>query len=107
MDFENLKVGERIQLNVGDIVQSLSPEQIRPKTGLLKGWALKVARVFIDGGGVRFRDDAGGVPTATDGDVLNDGDYLHLVGEPVQNFKVISLNGIIKVNITPFYKLGN
>jgi hypothetical protein len=107
MEFENLKVGERIQLNVGDIVQSLTPEQIRPKTGPLKGWALKVARVFIDGGEVRFRDDKGGEPTATDGDVLNDGDYWHLVGEPVLNFKVISPSGTVKVNITPFYEFGS
>jgi hypothetical protein len=107
MSFENLKVGERIQLDVGDVVQGLTREQIKPKIGPWKGWTIEVARIFIDGGGVRFRDDTGGEPTTTDGDILNDGDFLHLIGEQVQNFKVISTNGTVKVNITPFYKFGN
>ena len=107
MDFENLKSGGRIQLDVGDIIQSLTPEQIKPSTGPLTGWTMQVARVFVDGGAVRFRDDPGGEPTATDGDVLNDGDYWHLVGENVVNFKVISQNGPVKINITPFYKFGS
>lgn len=107
MNFENLKVGDRIQLELGDVVQSLTPEQIRPLSGPLKGWSLEVARVFIDGGAVRFRDDKAGDPTATDGDVLNDGDYWYLVGENVLNFKVISQGGTVKVNITPFYKFGS
>jgi hypothetical protein len=107
MDFEDLKVGDRIQLDVGDVVQSLTPDQIKPTTGPLKGWTLEVARVFIDGGGVRFRDDQGGEPTLTDGDVLNDGDFWHLIGESVSNFKVISPSGTVKVNITPFYKFGS
>jgi len=107
MDFENLKVGDRIQLNVGNIAQGLTLEQIRPTTGPLKGWAMEVARVFVDGGSVRFRDDQGGEPTETDGDVLNDGDYWHLVGESVSYFKVISQSGTVKVNVTPFYKFGS
>jgi hypothetical protein len=107
MEFENLKPGDRIQLDVGNVVQSLTPEQIRPSTGPLKGWSLEVARVFIDGGVVRFRDDTGGEPTATDGDILNDGDYWHLIGETVSNFKVISQSETVKVNITPFYKFGS
>ncbi len=107
MDFENLKVGDRIQLNVGNTIQSLTLEQIGPTTGPLKGWTMEVARVFIDGGGVRFRDDQGGEPTPTDGDVLNDGDYWHLVGESLSHFKVISQSGTVKVNITPFYKFGS
>ncbi|MFZ5447071.1 MAG: hypothetical protein ACOZFS_00335 [Thermodesulfobacteriota bacterium] len=107
MDFENLKVGDRIQWNVGNTVQSLTPEQIRPSDGPLKGWTLEAARVFVDGGPVRFRDDKGGEPTETDGDVLNDGEYWHLVGDSVANFKVISSNGLVKINITPFYKFGS
>ena len=107
MDFENLKVGDRIQLNVGNTTQSLTLEQIRPTTGPLKGWSVEVARVFVDGGSVRFRDDQGGEPTETDGDVLTDGDYWHLVGESVSHFKVISQSGTVKVNITPFYKFGS
>lgn len=107
MDFENLKVGDRIQLNVGDVIQSLTSEQIKPTTGLLTGWTMEVARVFVDGGAVRFRDDQGGEPTTTDGDVLNDGDYWHLVGASVSQFKVISQGGTVKVNITPFYKFGS
>jgi len=107
MDFENLKVGNRIQLDVADVVQSLTPEQIRPTTGPLRGWTMEVARVFVDGGSVRFRDDKGGEPTATDGDVLSDGDYWHLIGENVSNFKVISQSGNVKINITPFYKFGS
>lgn len=106
MNFENLKAGDRIQLEVGNVIQSLTQEQIKPTTGPLKGWTVEVARVFVDGGAVRFRDDQGGDPTATDGDVLNDGDYWHLVGESVSRFKVISQSGIVKVNITPFYKFG-
>jgi hypothetical protein len=96
MEFENLKVGNRIQWDVGDVVQSLAPEQIRPVAGFLKGWSLEVARVFIEGGAVRFRDDQGGEPSATDGDVLNDGDYWNLVGESISNFKVISQTGTVK-----------
>ena len=107
MDFENLKVGDRIQLEVGEVVQTLTLEQIRPPDGPLKGWTMKVARVFVEGGGVRFRDDKGGEPTATDGDVLNDGDYWHLIGESVFNFKVIGQSSLVKVNITPFYKFGS
>ncbi len=107
MDFENLKVGNRIQLEVGSSVQALPPEQIKPTTGPLKGWSMEVARVFVDGGSVRFRDDPGGEPTAIDGDVLNDGDYWHLIGEGVWYFKVISQSGTVKVNITPFYKFGS
>lgn len=107
MNFENLKVGDRIQWELGDVVQSLSPEQIRPSAGPLKGWSLEVARVFIDGGGVRFRDDKAGDPTATDGDVLNDGDYFNLVGDSVVHFRIISQGGTVKVNITPFYKFGS
>lgn len=107
MNFENLKTGDRIQLEVGDVVQSLLPEQIKPTTGPLSGWSMEVARVFVDGGTVRFRDDKGGDPTATDGDVLNDGDYWNLVGESVFNFKVICESGTVKVNITPFYRFGS
>ena len=107
MDFENLKVGDRIQLDVGNVVQTLTLEQIKPPDGSLKGWTMEVARVFVDGGPVRFRDDKGGEPTATDGDVLSDGDYWHLVGESVLNFKIISQGGSVKVNITPFYKFGS
>lgn len=107
MNFENLKTADRIQLEVGDIVQYLSPQQIKPSTGPLAGWSMEVARVFVDGGTVRFRDDKGGDPTATDGDILNDGDYWHLVGESISNFKVISQNDPVKVNITPFYKFGS
>jgi hypothetical protein len=107
MEFENLKPGNRIQLDVGNVVLGLTPEQIRPSTGPLKGWSMEVARVFIEGGIVRFRDDKGGDPTATDGDVLNDGDYWHLVGECIENFKIVSQGGTVKVNITPFYKFGN
>jgi hypothetical protein len=107
MNFENLKVGDRIQLDVGNAVQSLTLDQIRPSTGRFKGWSMQVARVFIEGGGVRFRDDTGGEPSATDGDVLNDGDFWHLVGESVVNFKIISQGGTVKVNITPFYKFGS
>jgi len=107
VEFENLKVGPRIQLDVGDVVQRLTPEQVRPTEGPLKDWSMEVARVFIDGGGVRFRDDPGGEPTATDGDILNDGDYWYLVGECIFDFKVISQSGPVKVNITPFYRFGN
>jgi hypothetical protein len=107
VDFENLKVGDRVQLEVGNVVQSLTPEQIKPTTGLLTGWTMEVARVFVEGGAVRFRDDKGGEPTASDGDVLNDGDYWNLVGESVLNFKMISQSGTVKVNITPFYKFGS
>ena len=107
MDFENLKIGNRIQWEVGNIVQALTPEQIKPITGPLEGWSMEVARVFVDGGSVRFRDDQGGEPTAIDGDVLNDGDYWHLIGEGVWYFKVISQSGTVKVNITPFYKFGS
>ena len=107
MDFENLKVGERIQMNVGDVVQRLTLEQIKPTTGPLKGWTMEVARVFIDGGTVRFRDDIGNDPTATDGDILNASDYLNLVGKSISHFKVISQSGQTKVNITPFYKFGS
>ncbi len=107
MDFENLKAGSRIQLVVGDMIQSLTPEQIKPVTGPLKGWTMEVARVFIDGGSARFRDDTGGEPTVNDGDVLNDGDYWHLIGESISNFKVISQSGNVKINITPFYKFGS
>ena len=107
MNFENLKPGNRIQLEVNDVVQSLALDQIRPKTGPLKGWTMEVARVFVDGGTVRFRDDQGGEPTETDGDVLSDGDYWHLIGESVFNFKVISQGGTVKVNITPFYRFGS
>ena len=107
MDFENLKVGQRIQLEVGNVVQNLSQDQIRPPNGPLKGWTMEVARVFVDGGTIRFRDDKGGDPTATDGDVLNDGDYWNLVGESVINFKVISESGTVKVNISPFYRFGS
>jgi hypothetical protein len=107
VDFENLKAGDRIQLEVGDVVQYLSREQIKPSTGPLAGWSMEVARVFVDGGSLRFRDDKGGEPTTTDGDILNDGDYWHLVGESVSNFKVISQGGTVKVNITPFYKFGS
>jgi hypothetical protein len=107
VDFENLKVGDRIQLEVGSAIQSLTFEQIKPATGALKGWSMEVARVFVDGGTVRFRDDQGGEPSATDGDVLNDGDYWHLMGESITHFKVISPSGTVKVNITPFYKFGS
>jgi hypothetical protein len=107
MKFENLKAGERIQLEVGNFIQSLTPEHIKPTSGSLKGWTLEVARVFVEGGAVRFRDDLGGEPTATDGDILNDGDYWHLMGESVSNFRIISQNGPVKVNITPFYKFGS
>jgi hypothetical protein len=107
MNFENLKVGDRVQLDVGNVAQSLTLEQIRPTAGPLKGWSMEVARVFVDGGTVRFRDDPGGEPTATDGDILNDGDYWHLVGESVSHFKVISQSATVKVNITPFYKFGS
>jgi hypothetical protein len=107
VDFENLKTGNRIQLEVGNVVQYLTPDQIRPPDGPLKGWTIEVARVFVDGGSVRFRDDHGDEPTETDGDVLNDGDYWHLVGESVFNFKVISQSGTVKVNITPFYRFGS
>lgn len=107
MDFEDLKVGDRIQLNVGNVIQSLTPEQIRPTIGPLKGWTMETARVFVDGGSVRFRDDLGGEPMETDGDVLNDGDYWNLVGESVYNFKIISQSGTVTVNITPFYKFGS
>ena len=107
MEFENLKPGNRIQLEVGNVAQSLTLEQIRPTAGALKGWSMEAARVFVDGGTVRFRDDPGGVPTATDGDILNDGDYWHLIGETVLNFKVISQSATVRVNITPFYKFGS
>jgi hypothetical protein len=107
VNFENLKVGDRIQMDVGDVVQNLTREQIGPTEGPLKGWSMEVARVFVDGGVIRFRDDKGGEPTASDGDVLNDGDYWHLVGESILNFKMISQSGTVKVNITPFYKFGN
>jgi hypothetical protein len=107
MDFENLKVGGRIQFEVGNAVQSLTPEQIRPTAGHLRGWTMEAARVFVDGGSVRFRDDLGGEPTETDGDVLNDGDYWNLVGESIVNFKVISESGTVKMNVTPFYKFGS
>lgn len=107
MGFENLKVDERIQMDVGDVVQMLTLEQIKPTTGPLKGWTMEVARVFIDGGRVRFRDDTGGDPTATDGDILNDTDYLNLVGESISHFKVISQSRPTKVKITPFYKFGS
>jgi hypothetical protein len=107
MNFENLKVGDRIQLDVGGVAQTLTPDQIKPSSGPFKGWSLEVARVFVEGGAVRFRDDTGGVPTATDGDVLNDGDYWNLVGASVSSFKVISPSGTVKVNITPFYKFGS
>jgi hypothetical protein len=107
MNFENLKAGERIQLEVGSVVQSLTLEQIKPTIGFLTGWSMEVARVFVEGGTVRFRDDKGGEPTVTDGDTLNDGDFWHLVGDSIFNFKVISQNGPVKVNITPFYKFGS
>lgn len=107
MDFETLKIGARIQLTVEDNIQSLTAEQIRPSSGNLKNWQLKVARLFIDGGPVRFRDDGAGDPTPSDGDVLNDGDYWYLVGESIGKFKVISENGTVKVNITPFYSFGH
>lgn len=107
MEFENLKVGDRIQLDVGNAVQTLTLEQIRPPDGPLKGWTMEVARVFVDGGTVRFRDDKGGEPMATDGDILSNGDYWHLLGESIFNFKVISQGGSVKVNITPFYKFGS
>lgn len=107
MDFESLKVGQRIQLEVGNVVQRLTQDQIRPPDGPLKGWTMEVARVFVDGGSVRFRDDLGGEPTETDGDVLNDGDYWNLVGESVDSFRVISESGTVKVNITPFFRFGS
>lgn len=107
VDFENLKVGERIQLEVSNAVQCLTPEQIKPTAGPVEGWRMEVARVFVDGGTVRFRDDPGGEPTETDGDVLNDGDYWHLVGEGVECFRVISQSGTVKINISPFYKFGS
>jgi hypothetical protein len=107
VDFENLKVGERIQLEVSNAVQGLTLDQIKPTTGPLKGWTMEVARVYVDGGAVRFRDDPGGEPSEADGDVLSDGDYWHLVGEGVALFKVISQSGTVKINITPFYKFGS
>jgi hypothetical protein len=94
-------------MDVSDVVQTLTLEQIKPTTDPLKGWTIEVARVFVDGGTVRFRDDTGGKPTATDGDVLNDGDYWNIVWASVSHFKVIGLNGIAKVNITPSYKFGS
>lgn len=107
MDFETLKPGGRIQMEVGNTVESLAPEQIRPTAGPLKGWVIRAARVFVEGGAVRFRDDGSGEPSASDGDVLNDGDYWYLVGESIENFKVISQGIPVKVNITMFYGFGN
>ncbi len=49
----------------------------------------RLARIFVEGASVRFRDD-GGDPSGTAGNLLNSGDYFYIGNlQQMKNLKVI------------------